>query len=245
MTSHRFASLAAIAALMSVALAAGSLQPRSDPEAVRILARYVEAVGGAAAVNAVTSRVTRGTFTNGRGQSMPFVAYFKAPRHIATVLGRSSIDDPMGSGRAYDGTIGWDKNFIGTGLRDLTGSELDALVRGAVAFPIVNLAEMCRALVVEAPSAPGPDAIVRCDLADGIDRWFFDRATGLAVRHEASVENSPRTTVTYFEDYRRADAVVVPFRTRTVLPNITVTYVADSIRHQVTVDDAVFRRPRR
>ena len=244
MTSHGFVSLAPFAALVSILITPGSQQPQPDPEAVRILTRYVDAVGGAAAVNAVTSRVTRGTFTNGRGQSMPFVAYFKAPHRIATVLGRPGIDDPMGSGRAYDGTIGWDKNFIGTGLRDLTGAELDAVARGAVAFPIANLADTCRTLAVEAPSPSATDAILRCDLTNGIDRWFFDRATGLAVRHEASVPNPPRTTVTYFEDYRRADAVVVPFRTRTVLPNITVSYVTDSVRHQVTIDDGVFRRPR-
>src|SRR6185295_13164497 len=94
-----------------------------------ILQRYVEAIGGEGALRAVRSRVTTGEFNNGRGLVMPFRIVEQTPNRRVTVIGTHPIDSNEGSGRGFDGVAGWDKNFIGTGLRGIEGQELADLQR--------------------------------------------------------------------------------------------------------------------
>src|SRR5262245_18916740 len=96
-----------------------------------ILARYVQVLGGEAAIRAVTSRVKEGEYDNGRGLNTRFLIIEEAPNRRVTIIGTDSIDGVMGSGRGYDGTAGWDKNFVGTGLRTLAGRELADVARDA------------------------------------------------------------------------------------------------------------------
>src|SRR5262245_7559332 len=78
-------------------------------EAEKVVTRFVNAAGGATAIAGVTSRVTRGTFDNGRGLVEPFVTWLKTPDKLATQIGRNDVGNAGGSGRATDGRVGWDK----------------------------------------------------------------------------------------------------------------------------------------
>jgi hypothetical protein len=217
-------------------------QPRAAAEA--LLVKYVNAVGGTAAVSVVTSRVTRGTFDNGRGLVEPFVTWVKTPDKLATQIGGKAIADAAGSGRATDGRIGWDKNFVGTGLRDLTGNELVDVKRAADPFRAVHLVTTCPSLAVEDRVEPrgaaGP--IVRCDRSDGTERWSLNPASGLVERLDYT-SRAGRTTTIYYDDYRRADGLLTPFRERIVVPGATITYTAATIRYNETVPDSVFSKP--
>ena len=46
-----------------------------------------------------------------------------------------------------------------------------------------------------------------------------------------------------FEDYRRVDAVTMPFRTRILLPEVTVIYIAEHVRLNVPIDGRLYARP--
>src|SRR5262245_27462093 len=113
-----------ILATLSFGMPVPQTMPASRADAEAIIARYINGVGGPTAISAVTSRVTRGTFDNGRGLVTPFVTWLKMPDRLATRIGSKDVADSEGSGRASDGRTGWDKNFVGTGLRDLTANEL-------------------------------------------------------------------------------------------------------------------------
>ncbi len=99
-----------------------------------------------------------------------------------TLIGEDAIDTESGSGRGFNETAGWDKNFVGTGLRTLDGAELAALARPAVSV--------------------------------------------------------------FHEDFRAVGGVQLPFRTRVVVPGATITYTAESIRHNQPIDQQLFERPR-
>ena len=232
-----------------LALSMGLPFPQTTPakraEAEALVARYVNAVGGPAAVSAVTSRVTRGTFDNGRGLVTPFVTWVKAPDKLATHIGPNAINEGQGSGRATDGRVGWDKNFVGTGLRDLAANELAEVKRTADPFRPAHLAATCLTLDLDVRSdAAVPGELVLCKLVDGVERWTFNSATGLVDRLEATSRTGRTVTITY-DDYRPVDGVLTPFRERIVVPGATVTYAATTVRYNEAVADSLFVKPTR
>ena len=97
--------------------------------------------------------------------------------------------------------------------------------RGGTADPFrpAHLAATCLTLGIDVRSdAALPGELVRCDLADSVERWTFNSTTGLVDRLDATSRVGPTTTIIY-DDYRRADGLVTPFRERIVVPGATVT----------------------
>jgi hypothetical protein len=166
---------------LSLGLSAAQTVSSGRAEAEKIVTRYVNAVRGASAIAGVTSRVTRGTFDNGRGLVEPFVDWLKTPDKLATHIGRNDVGNARGSGRATDGRVGWDKNFVGTGIRDLTADELVEVKRTADPFRPAHLLSTCSAVDIEEhrDASAAASQLVRCDLPDGVERWSFNATTGL------------------------------------------------------------------
>jgi len=230
-----------------LALLIGLPFPQTTParraEAEALVVRYVNAVGGPAAVSAVTSRVTRGTFDNGRGLVAPFVTWVRTPDKLATHIGPKGINEGQGSGRATDGRVGWDKNFVGTGLRELAANELAEVKRTADPFRPAHLAATCLTLDLDVRTdAAVPGELVLCKLADGIERWTFNSVTGLVDRLDVTSSTGRSVTIIY-DDYRPVDGLLTPFRERIAVPGAIVTYVATTIRYNETVADSLFVRP--
>lgn len=227
------------AILFAAALLVIGLQvaPASD---AAILEAYLRAVGGEAAIRAVSTRITTGTFDNGRGARMPFAIYEKAPNKRATLMVRQAIDAPGGSGRGYDGAAGWDKSFIGTGLRSVEGSELAELAQESDMLRSLHLTQECRSTRVDAGTGR-PTALLCERTAAPPVSFHFDSSSGLLLRRETE-SRSGRVTV-YFEDYRVVDALNLPFQTRIGGPGFAIKYLVDRIRHNEAIDDRVFVRP--
>ena len=228
-----------LASLLVAAIALLGL-PQS-PTADTITRRYVNALGGEAALRSVRSRLTEGQFDNGRGLRAPFQIYEEAPNRRVTLIGRGPIESDTGSGRGYDGAAGWDKNFIGTGLRTLVGRELAAVARESDLLRPLRLIDECASARVETTA----DAdVLECRAADGGRlRHHFDRRTGLLVKQEIDVPDRPGTVTVAFEDYRSVDGLQLPFRTRYQLPGATVTYTTTRVTHNTPVDKRVFSLP--
>jgi hypothetical protein len=236
----------AILIMLSSGLPAAQTVSSGRAEAEKVVTRYINAVGGVTAIAGVTSRVTRGTFDNGRGLVEPFVTWVKTPDKLATHVGRKDIGDGGGSGRATDGRVGWDKNFVGTGLRDLTADELVEMKRIADPLRAAHLLTICTTLnVEERREASGAMAqVVQCDLPGSTERWSFNQASGLVDSLDVT-SSAGRTTTIRYDDYRRADGLLTPFRERIVVPGATVAYVATTIRYNEAVPENVFEKPTR
>jgi hypothetical protein len=156
-----------------------------------------------------------------------------------TVIGTHGFDSREGSGRGFDGTSGWDKNFIGTGLRTVEGQELADLQSDADMLRPLRLLDFCASTTVESTAS---DSVIVCPTPQGTRlRFRFDRS-GLLAEQESS--DGRGTIRLLFEDYRQVDAVRLPFRTRIIVPGTTITYAVASITQNETVQDAVFRRPK-
>ena len=209
----------------------------AQPTPATIVARYVEAIGGEQALRAVTSRITEGQFDNGRGLNTRYRVIEVSPNKRVTIIGTEPIGSTGGSGRGYDGTNGWDKNFIGTGLRTLEGRELADAARDADLLRPLHLLDDCSAATVE--SQRDLD-ILKCTNKNGVPISFsFNKKTGLLDGQDIGV----RGVTIHYADYRAIDGVRLPFTTRLEVPGATIQYNALSIVHNPPVDPKVFQKP--
>ena len=227
---------------MSLCIAAALCIAQAAPPAPAahvILARYVQAIGGETALRGVKNRITEGEFDNGRGLATRFKTVDEAPNRRTTIIGTDPIDGPMGSGRGFDGVNGWDKSFIGTGLRSLDGRELADAARDADLLRPMHLLDDCASTRVE--NRGGDDIIVCTVKAGGVVRHTFDTRTGLLSSQD--VDAGSRQIHISYEDYRFVDGVRLPFKTHIAVAGATIKYDASSIRHNQPIDPAIFRRP--
>lgn len=222
--------LIAVAIVLSHASAA-------QPTPADIVARYVEAVGGEKAIRAVKTRITEGEFDNGRHLKTRFRIVEESPNKRVTIIGTEPIDSAGGSGRGYDGTNGWDKSFIGSGLRTLEGRELADAARDADMLRPLHLLDDCSGATAQSER----DAdVVTCTYKNGARISFsFNKKTGLLESQDIGV----RGVTIHYANYREIDGVRLPFTTRIDVPGATIRYNASSIVHNQPVDARVFQKP--
>lgn len=201
---------------------------------------YVRALGGEAALRGVGTRTTEGRFDNGRGLRAPFRILEKAPNKRVTIIGSEPVSSDEGSGRGYDGRAGWDRNFIGTGLRAVEGDELQDLSREADLLRALNLEADCSSPQVEETAST---TVVRCRFGHGrAATLHFDRNSHLLARQDLQLD-AQRTVSSFFDDYRDVEGVKVPFRVRFVAPGADATYTVERVRVNETIADRLFQRP--
>ena len=210
----------------------------SQPTPLSVVARYVQALGGEQAIRAVKTRISEGEFDNGRGLQTRYRIIEETPNKRVTLIGTDPIESPMGSGRGYDGVAGWDKNFIGTGLRTLEGRELADAARDAEMLRPLNLLAECTTTAVQ--SNPDEDVVACSNKTGNRVSFHFSKKTGLLVRQ--NVEGARAVTI-WYDDYRAIEGVRVPFTTRINIAGATIRYNATSITHNKAVDPEVFRKP--
>ena len=213
-------------------------QPPATPASV--LARYVQAMGGEAAIRDVKGRISEGEFDNGRGLKTRFTIVESAPDSRVTIIGADPVGGPGGSGRGYDGAKGWDKSFIGTGLRGLEGRELADAARDADMLRPLHLLDDCGSTTVE---TTGAQNVVVCNgKSGGIVRHGFDQRTGLLTTQD--IDAGPRKVHISYDDYRAVDGLRLPFKTHIDVAGATIRYDTSSIKQNQPVDRAVFRQPK-
>src|SRR5208337_887107 len=89
------------------------------PTAEQLLDKYVQAAGGAAAIEKITSRVMKGTIDFG-GMSMPIDIYAKDPEKRISFTHTPGGD----SVTAFNGHEGW-LGMPGRPMREMRGNDLD------------------------------------------------------------------------------------------------------------------------
>ena len=215
------------------------------PSAEQIVNKYVQASGGKAAIEKITSRRATGTFElPAMGVSAPVEMYAKAPNKTVLTI------DIAGFGaiqRGYNGTVGWDVNPQ-TGNRELSGGELAQMKLGADFYRDTRLMQLFPKMTVKGvEKVNGSDAyVVEGTSADGItETMYFDTQSGLIVRSDVEADSPQgKMKVSSFpSDYRDVDGVKIPFTIKQSTPTLEFTIKLDSVKHNVPIDDAKFNKP--
>jgi len=239
--------LASLAALVAIVGAGSSARAQAPalPSVDQILDKYVTAVGGRAALEKVTSRVSKGTMEiPDAGMSGTITISEKTPDKSLAVI------EIGGMGVIRDGTDGvnsWEESPQ-TGLRDKTGVELADARRSATFNVELKLKTIYKTLAVTGRERVGQrDAyVVLATPAEGSpSRMFFDVETGLMVRQSMTRESpqGPVDVDVYLEDVRVVDGIKQPFVVRQVTQQFTIVFRLTEIKYNVPLDDAMFKRP--
>jgi len=221
---------------------AGESKKTAGPSADQLLDKYVQALGGAAAVDKITSREAKGTIEVG-DKSFPIDVYSKDPEKRISFTHMPEGD----SVTAFNGQEGW-LGTVGRPMREMHGGDLD----GAAIDADLHLATHLRRIFTKL-STRGTEKIGDHDVYEVVGqredkpplRLYFDQQSGLLVRlvrfGETPLGRLP-TQIDY-ADYRVADGVKVPFRWTLARPNGRFTIQLTELKQNVPVDDAKFAKP--
>lgn len=215
------------------------------PTVDQVLDKYVQAIGGKAAVQKQTSRVSKGTFSlPAMGLDAPIIIYAKAPNKSAFVIDIPGIGAVQ---QGYNGAVAWSIDPQ-SGARDVTGVELAAVKREAEFYADLKFKELFTKLTVKGKEKVGNSEayVVEAVPAEGSpQKLYFDTQSGLLVRMDVEAE-SPQGKLAfeiYLEDYKEVDGVKMPFTTRRNSPAFSFTIKLEEVKHNVPIDDAKFNKP--
>jgi zinc protease len=215
------------------------------PTVDQILDKYVQAIGGKAAIQKQTSRVSKGTFDiPAMGAGGPITIYSKAPNKTLLVIEIAGFGTIQ---QAFNGTVGWAQEPQ-SGLRELTGTELAAAKREGEFYSDIKIKEMFTKLTVTGKAKVGSNEAYVIDAvptAGEPQKMYFDTQSGLMLRMDVTQEG-PQGKVPfeiYFENYKEVDGIKMPFLMRRNSPAISFTITLEEVKHNVPIDDAKFNKP--
>jgi photosynthetic reaction center cytochrome c subunit len=212
------------------------------PTADQLFSKYIDAIGGEAAVAKITTRVEKGNTITGENKT-PIELYMKAPNKRVSISHAQNGD----SITAFDGTAGWQGGGRG-GPRSMAPIDsMSAMMDAALAFP-ANLKTLFQQPRVRTDKIDDKEYYVVSGRGPGTPaqvRLFFDEQNGLLVRvvrlNDAGLGNMP-VQVDY-TDYRDADGIKIPFKWTLSRPQGRFSIQVDSVQQNVPVDDAKFVKP--
>lgn len=239
--SVSFAVLLLVLADGGVSSATGQL-----PSAREVVDRYVEAIGGRAAIEGHTSSHARGSVEIvGQGLTGTMEIWAAAPD--STVVNVSFPAAGIESMTGYNGEVGWSVDPM-TGERLLQGGELTQLVDEADYYGDLHDAEdFLEMEVVEQSAFNGTAAYkVRLVYQSGREIFeYFDVESGLMIGQEGPQESimGSMHVVTTLGDYRQVEDVMVPMSLEQSLSGLqTVRVSIESVEFD-TVDATAFELP--
>jgi outer membrane lipoprotein-sorting protein len=228
-------------------------RPRPNaPSVAQLFDRYIQALGGAQSVAALTSFVARGTYMgfDTLGDNVPVDIYAKAPSQRATVvhLGSGAADNV----RVFDGQNAWvtsSGTLMPLPVVPLTSGELEgAKLEAAMSFPgqIQQLLKDWRT-GFPATSVDGrPVDVVQGTQADNTPvKLYFDRETGLLTRlvRYTSTRLGFNPAQIDYADYRTVAGVKVPFKVTTTWTDGQSVIELSDLQANAPVDNARFSKP--
>jgi hypothetical protein len=150
--------------------------------------------------------------------------------------------------QGYDGKIGWEKNPM-TGLRELQGAELAQLRWSAETGASNDLRKSLRnpKLVGREKVGNRETFVLTAQTTAGSPlKIYIDTQRYLPLRMdlEVATPQGKLNIVFRFEDYRRIDGVMYAFTTRQSIAGIEAVQKIERVRHNVPIDDAIFRKPK-
>jgi photosynthetic reaction center cytochrome c subunit len=210
------------------------------PSVKQILDRYVQALGGADALNKINTRIAKGSRIGADGVLVSEEVYQKAPDKLLTITSYPQVVFSNG----YNGAAAWGHSSR-DGATPLPDQLVAQIKRDAVFNKDLKLEQLYSSLTVlgKTPVRDVAAYVVQAKPADGpVEKLFFDVKTGLLVRRytESDTPLGKLPLQTDYEDYRDVDGVKQPFLIHWSFPGRVWGRKIDEIKQNVPLDDAKF-----
>ncbi len=227
--------------------AGGRGQAPAGPAAADVIAKYVDALGGQAALQKLQSRVMTGTWVNRQRQSSNVTIEEKSGKLRRSAQGGPSV--------GFDGSTAWSQD--GATVSDLTGFPLLTIAQAADLAQPLQLADHYQWQATR-PARPLPGTQTPVNVLQGAPlvggtpvpnttvAFYFDATSGLLVRRVISVR-TPMGTLseqTDFADYRAVSGVKMPYSITVATPQTIDALTLTDVKVNTAVDDARFVRPK-
>jgi hypothetical protein len=217
-------------------------EPPTVPPAEQILAKYVNAVGGAPAIEKLTTREEKGTI-GVAGRQLAIEILNKTPGKQVSIIHLPNGDNVT----AYNGNSGWGSSPKGP-VRDIPEVEVaSARVEADLQWPI-HLKQLFSEIRSEKPEKIGDREVYVIsghNAGQVAAKFYFDQQSGLLLRMLRYV-NSPlgqNPTQIDYSEYRDQEGVKTPFQQTIARPDTRFVIRIDEAIYNVPVDDARFLRP--
>jgi photosynthetic reaction center cytochrome c subunit len=212
------------------------------PAPGELIEKYVQALGGEAAIKKISSRAGKGAMT-GFGGKFPVEVFAKAPDASLTMVHLPNGD----SVSVYNGHEGW-LVFPGRPGRPMEGAELEAARMDSDLHSSIDLqGTFTEFKKAQEEKVQGQQAYQVLAIKKGQPpvELYFDEHTGLLVRlvRYADSPLGRYPTQIDYADYREQDGVKVPFRWTTARPGGSSVTQLDEVKQNVPIDDAKFAKP--
>jgi hypothetical protein len=222
--------------------------PAPDEAAIvdQILARYTEAIGGEVAIERVKSYHVKGTFTTSVSPEQgAFETWGKEPNKT-----RVEIEFPrIGTlKKGFDGETRWVQTPAGT-FSDQSPNEMAEVERDGDLYRAGKIKSLYQSMRLDSKARlKGRDVYI----VEGIpvkgpsEKLLFDTESGLLLRWDMARRDPRRGNVfvkVHLDDYRAVDGVKVPFSARFAFESFDFTLKINDLKHNVYIDDAVFKKP--
>jgi hypothetical protein len=220
--------------------------PPADP----IIDKYIAALGGAAVVDKLDSRVMTGTLTSRAMQTMAFTIEQKGAKYREAIQSQPS---PVTNG--YDGETGWVQ--AGDKVADIDGFLLQQLQRNADLMLARQLRVKYANLTAARPGqrlslAPGAtpidvNVLTGSPATDVTERFYFDATSGLLLRRVVQTRTALRGSLVEqydYSDYKVVSGVKMPFTIKRTNWNTVDTLTIADIKTNTPIDDARFAKPK-
>jgi len=233
---------------------AGNAQPgagrgNAGPPIDDVLNKYVEALGGRAALEKLRTRVITGTYVTRANMSIPFTIEEKGAKY------RETSQLPNGAQIiGFDGQSGWLLAGANTAT-DIEGFPLRLLTRladltRALTFKerYQNLQSTTARLTLSAGATPIDTNMVQGAPSAGVtERFYFDAGTGLLVRRQIITRTPLNGSLTETFDYGMYRAVNGVQMAHTIKRNnwaVLDTFTVTDIKTNTPIDDSRFGKPK-
>jgi photosynthetic reaction center cytochrome c subunit len=212
------------------------------PSPDELISKYVQAEGGANAIQKIATRVESGTAAF-FGRQVDVEIFDKGPDKRVSIMHLPDGDSVTG----IDGNEGWLANphrpVLAMSRSETEGARMDADLQ--LPLHLKRIFRDLRPAPPEKIDAHDSYQVVALVAGETRARLFFDQQSGLLVRiiRYADTPLGPNPSQIDYGDYRPVDGVQVPFRWTTSRPAGQFTIQLTDVKQNVAIDDAKFAKP--
>ena len=215
-----------------------------------IIAKNLEAKGGAEKWKSVSSVKTTGRISIQGGMELPLTIYAKRPNYMRQEM----VMQDKQLVQAFDGTTGWLINPM-TGSdapRPLPGNAAELMKTGSdFDGSLINYKEKGTTIdFVGKEKTEGAEVYhLKVTMKNGhVQHYFLDTNSGIELKTSADVDmgtGQTQTIETEMSNYQQVDGIMVPHTVKQLVNGKPVVQMTiEKVEFNAQIDDALFRMPK-